>query len=315
MPLECFIWIQHCWNERFKKFLNRKEGKFQHLPDSIIVEILSRLPSEQLSNCQLVCRKFRDLTSTPYFREIHSVKRASPIVLVQYFNPGIHDKDMQVYLLDEKTKDENQKLNCTGRFFIPSDDEQWRSLCTFLYKPNYQVPPVIANGFLYWIASYKRTADADYASICKASIVAFNIDTEEFKIMAHPGNLCSLPRIEHSQSKMQLVRIESDDNLLFCRLNEKDYIKIWVLQDSANWIWVEKYNVDLKWDLRIYQFFDHAGPDNDIRLVNIQDGELLLFWSNRGLFRYPFLRKTMREIKRTIAGKEISNLTTENFLS
>ncbi|KAM7481748.1 hypothetical protein LguiB_006331 [Lonicera macranthoides] len=77
MVLKCLTWIPAMCGQLacpFTKFIEKEP--VSSLPDNVTVEILSRLPADCVLEYRRVCRKWRELTSSPYFAELH-IKRAT----------------------------------------------------------------------------------------------------------------------------------------------------------------------------------------------------------------------------------------------
>ncbi|OMO56863.1 hypothetical protein CCACVL1_26219 [Corchorus capsularis] len=98
MELQCLSWILHIWSE----LVSTRWIEFQidNLPGDLIVEILSRLPAEEVLKCRRVCKKWRTLTSTRHFTHKHVKNNASdPIFVLQY---GFLEGELELYYLDEE---------------------------------------------------------------------------------------------------------------------------------------------------------------------------------------------------------------------
>ncbi|KAM7481763.1 hypothetical protein LguiB_006346 [Lonicera macranthoides] len=76
MVLEGLTWIPHTWDQLVGLCTSCKKGSARCLSDDITIEILSRLPADCVLECRRVCRKWRALTSSPSFAELH-LKRAT----------------------------------------------------------------------------------------------------------------------------------------------------------------------------------------------------------------------------------------------
>ncbi|KAL7205503.1 hypothetical protein ACSBR2_018442 [Camellia fascicularis] len=77
-------------------------------------------------------------------------------------------------------------------------------------------------------------------------------------------------------------------------------IDIWQLEDVKNWLWVKTYKVNLDWDVNCYPFvFSVIDPyylNFEVKLLKIQNSELLMDWYSRGLFAYHLDLGTIRKI-------------------
>ncbi|KAM7491723.1 hypothetical protein LguiA_034644 [Lonicera macranthoides] len=81
--LECLTWVPNILGELGElllvgPFISRRKRPFRpHIPDDVIIDILSRLPADCVVKCQRVCRKWRALTSSPSFAELHLERGAT----------------------------------------------------------------------------------------------------------------------------------------------------------------------------------------------------------------------------------------------
>ncbi|KAM7478431.1 hypothetical protein LguiA_026644 [Lonicera macranthoides] len=76
MVFECLTWITFIWDQLLSPFI--KKRPIRPLPDDLTIEILSRLPITCILECRRVCRKWRSLTSAPYFAELHLQRDTAP---------------------------------------------------------------------------------------------------------------------------------------------------------------------------------------------------------------------------------------------
>ncbi|KAL3515686.1 hypothetical protein ACH5RR_022588 [Cinchona calisaya] len=87
MGLQCFRWIHHLLlnygliTSLFPPYYSRD---IQQLPDDVIVEILRRLPADGIIRCLHVCRRWRSLVLSEYFRNLvlNERKSATKSILV-----------------------------------------------------------------------------------------------------------------------------------------------------------------------------------------------------------------------------------------
>ena len=63
---------------------------------------------------------------------------------------------------------------------------QWRSLGIFAYLPESSCLPVRLDQTLHWMVDYDYKNETDIPP-CKNSIMLFNMETEEFSTLPHPG--------------------------------------------------------------------------------------------------------------------------------
>lgn len=180
----------------------------------------------------------------------------------------------------------------------------WRKLGGFPSRPNPRVPPTILNGALHWIVNPYWIDENDIPP-CSNSIMMFNMDTEEFHSMHHPGTEC-LTRQMHKYVHI----FEMKWKLAFCR-SYGGFVWLWVLEDYENWIWEERYLVNLRLGIKGYPFSPSAWI-SDIKVVDIQNDELLFDWDSRGIFRYNLRNKTAKQIN-GIRKKQTPVLSLNNF--
>ncbi|KAH7853997.1 hypothetical protein Vadar_008944 [Vaccinium darrowii] len=159
----------------------------------------------------------------------------------------------------------------------------WRKLGDFPYRPNPHAPPTILNGALHWVVNpYWR--NENYIPPCSNSIITFNMDTEEFRSIRHPGLIECPTRNVHECFQF----FQMKGKLAFCSGSSSGiFVWFWVLEDYENWIWEKRYFVNLDWDLKHYPFDTRSLlSDSGIKLVDIQNDELLFDWDSRGVFTY-----------------------------
>ncbi|KAF7127355.1 hypothetical protein RHSIM_Rhsim11G0104000 [Rhododendron simsii] len=169
----------------------------------------------------------------------------------------------------------------------------WKKLNDFPYRPNALTPPTILNGVLHWIVNPYWVYE-DVIPPCSNSIMMFNMDTEEFRSMPHPGSECPI-RKEHKR----VCIFEMKGKLAFCH-PYGSLVYVWVLEDYEKWIWVNRYSVNLYLDVERYPFvITHFSPsyrNTLITIVDIQNDELIFDWGSRGVFRYNMHQKTVKQI-------------------
>ncbi|KAF7127104.1 hypothetical protein RHSIM_Rhsim11G0103900 [Rhododendron simsii] len=255
MVLECLTWIPCLWDKLICSLNISKDGfAVQDLPREILVDILSRLPGD----CVLECRRDYRLLFVHHRLLFHLMEG----VPFEYF----------LYSLG-------------GKF--------WKKLNDFPYRPNALTPPTILNGVLHWIVNPYWVYE-DVIPPCSNSIMMFNMDTEEFRSMPHPGSECPI-RKEHKR----VCIFEMKGKLAFCH-PYSSLVYVSVLEDYEKWIWVNRYSVNLYLDVERYPFvITHFSPsyrNTLITIVDIQNDELLFDWGSRGVFRYNMHQKTVKQI-------------------
>ncbi|KAJ4841327.1 hypothetical protein Tsubulata_039533 [Turnera subulata] len=83
MDVHCWSLIPYMW-QKLLAVLHLKV-EVASLPDDVIIDILSRLPADQLLECRRVCKGWRALTKTNSFAELQ-LKRATPVILAGCFD-------------------------------------------------------------------------------------------------------------------------------------------------------------------------------------------------------------------------------------
>lgn len=76
------------------------------------------------------------------------------------------------------------------------------------------------------------------------------------------------------------------------------------MEDYASWQWVKKCDIDLEWDLKWHPVRDeyitsYSSYSNykNMQLIDIRDGELLLFWPGGGFFRHNLQLATIKKVE------------------
>ncbi|XP_058191701.1 putative F-box protein At5g42430 [Rhododendron vialii] len=170
----------------------------------------------------------------------------------------------------------------------------WRKLDDFPYLPSVVAPPAILNGAVHWMVNCSLNDIARGSVGFVTSIMMFNMDTEEFRCMPHPRLECPVWKV------VKYIRLfEMKGKLAFCRVHSS-HVYLWVLEDYENWIWGERYSVNLHSYVKRYPLdITHIGPrytGSLITVVDIQNDELLFDYRSRGLFRYNLRQKTIKQI-------------------
>lgn len=133
-------------------------------------------------------------------------------------------------------------------FLYSFEGQSWRKLDDFSHRSDASTPPVILNGVLHWIVNCYWLLNESGIPPCNNSVMMFNMDTEEFRYVPHPGVECS------TQKAHRYVWIfEMKGKLAFCHVCSL-FVYVWVLEDYENWIWVERYSVNLHLDVKCYPF-------------------------------------------------------------
>ncbi|GMP39815.1 hypothetical protein CsSME_00010505 [Camellia sinensis var. sinensis] len=100
MVVQWLSWIPHLWGQLVCSDTLHKEGFIGLLPDEIIIDILSRLPTNCVLECRKVCKKWLALTSIPYFASKRAAKRDA---LCEFYHP---------LTMESRVLHVHQKANC-----------------------------------------------------------------------------------------------------------------------------------------------------------------------------------------------------------
>ncbi|XP_059309582.1 LOW QUALITY PROTEIN: F-box protein At3g07870-like [Lycium ferocissimum] len=178
---------------------------------------------------------------------------------------------------------------------------RWRNIhlsSSFNFLPS-GVNPAVVNGALHWVVLHDL--ERKNTSPCENGIMVFRMDKEEFSAMPHPRSTVCNPK----QAYRTMTLFLKDDRLSFCNLLFPEYaIDIWILEDYETRVWIKRYKVNLS-DRRIFPFslcfMEIPSPIGDksgrIKLLNIQEGELLLDMWNEGLILNNLDHRTMKKVE------------------
>ncbi|OMO86268.1 hypothetical protein CCACVL1_09665 [Corchorus capsularis] len=169
---------------------------------------------------------------------------------------------------------------------------------------NHDVPspegskPVAVKNILYW------KADDKFSPPCQHTITGFDTNNEEFFTLPHPScNAIIKACKSRSRTIHGLMHLLEMEGRLTCWFLGLLFGFVYVLDDdenyrgTRNWTLMHKFN--LKQDFKDYPLFKINGVrlDHDIKLLSIQNKELLLVWFYRGVFRYNIVTRTVRKLK------------------
>ncbi|XVF30584.1 hypothetical protein REPUB_Repub16aG0071000 [Reevesia pubescens] len=336
----------------------------ESLPDDLIVEILSRLPADEVLKFRRVCRKWRALTSSRQFIE-QNVKHASSILFQQYLHIKLERRlYLEFYFLDEKLKKKMMRRRvctwfmngsidyypsvvdtCDGLLLLRADNpliskafficnpitqevltlmkpypegfvfaiffhslskeyrvlyyrlisgnhmeffirslglsKYWRRLGTFCQQTIPIQSCKIIDKSIYWTALPNSTP-------CTNSIIAFNMENEEFKALGHPGEECS-SSTGQCREHMALSQFERY-GLALCFIYSKA-MHVWVLKDHEKWSWDKMYEVNLDWDVKGYPL-----QKRYLTIGSIQNKEILLEDIRGVIYRYNLQRNTFTSL-------------------
>lgn len=113
MVLQCLTWFPHLWSQLVCPVSIHKKGFVRPFPEDIIIDILSRLPADDIFECRKVCKQWLELTSTPFFAELHC-KRSAPVLFVQYgdYDSMVYDQ-LDMFMFDEGAKKDKKVKKMT----------------------------------------------------------------------------------------------------------------------------------------------------------------------------------------------------------
>ncbi|KAL3538360.1 hypothetical protein ACH5RR_001726 [Cinchona calisaya] len=131
----CFSWVSAMWNKLPVSAVVEEilRGPPRHLPDEVILQILTKLPAKSILRCRCVCRRWKALISAREFAELH-LKHSVPMIIVGPQWGG--DGEKQLCLLDtcEATTTE---ILCTNKITVNSVKPVSKSdRHEFLYSSN-----------------------------------------------------------------------------------------------------------------------------------------------------------------------------------
>nr|XP_009758329.1 PREDICTED: F-box only protein 8-like [Nicotiana sylvestris] len=91
--------------------LSRKPREHsKHIPDDILIDILSKLPAQDLLHCRQVCRHWNSLISTPFFNDMYLNLGAVSTVILQQKDLTRRSNGYQMKLLFLPEKHQNKTL-------------------------------------------------------------------------------------------------------------------------------------------------------------------------------------------------------------
>ncbi|KAE8675441.1 hypothetical protein F3Y22_tig00111671pilonHSYRG00179 [Hibiscus syriacus] len=164
-------------------------GGSEHLSDDLVVEIVRRLPANQLwLSCRIVCKRWYALISSPFlFTHI-----SDSLLPLSFFATNknlcgltIHENWVSFFLVMMMMMDRfSLKGNSnTGIFFeydiLTVDSTEWRRLCNLPYPVRPRSSPVVLDNALCWMIHRSL-------STCEKSIIMFSMDGEKFSTLPHP---------------------------------------------------------------------------------------------------------------------------------
>ncbi|KAK4726047.1 hypothetical protein R3W88_030964 [Solanum pinnatisectum] len=141
------------------------------------------------------------------------------------------------------------------------------------------IPPAIVNGAVHLLVDRdsKNPKIPPYAK----GIMVLNMDKEELTNMPHPGGSCSSWKIHYSMS-----------------LLVKDESRLWTKKCKVKLVF---NNQGIHHSTRLLRCYSYWGTvmyiSWMIKPLHFLDGELVFYWSNKGLFMYNMDHNTLRNIE------------------
>ncbi|KAM7486082.1 hypothetical protein LguiA_002091 [Lonicera macranthoides] len=149
----------------------------------------------------------------------------------------------------------------------------------------------------------EEVEEEKYNRPCTDAILAFDTETEEFRLLPHPGDSSCYYRPQEHENMYLLLGTR--DHLYLCHVTWGEVINVWVLEDYAGWAWDRRYKVSLDWDVKCFPFTaDYSGIYNpkDVRVLGIHNGELMIDWVSRGPFSYHLVKNTVSQVSIALKG-------------
>lgn len=95
----CLSWIPALWNKLAVLGLGEILGRpYRHIPDEVLLQILSKLPAKSVLRCRCVCRRWKALTSTQEFAQLHFPHSVPMVIVVRQREADGEQKE--IYLVD-----------------------------------------------------------------------------------------------------------------------------------------------------------------------------------------------------------------------
>ncbi|KAL3742163.1 hypothetical protein ACJRO7_017618 [Eucalyptus globulus] len=148
--------------------------------------------------------------------------------------------------------------------------------------------PSVVNGcFIVW-----RLGSRERKTYCPCvHILSWSFNTENYEF--HPG------KVRESCQGHEKMHLLATKGHLYAYGTYAKTLDIWVLEDSANWYWVKKFNIYLEWDLKQYSIDDISIMNHrttyQMKLIDTWKDEVLLVVLEKGPFRYHMRLKTITE--------------------
>ncbi|PIA48486.1 hypothetical protein AQUCO_01400817v1 [Aquilegia coerulea] len=121
-------------------------------------------------------------------------------------------------------------------FVLSLRTKSTRQISSYSYPPCSFRNPVFLNDVLHWMVddkSYKRANGVH--PHCSNAILLFNVYSEEFSTVPHPGGQCCL-RGDH----FPITLMENEGLLCLCDATSHEELVVWILEDYKNKVWVKR---------------------------------------------------------------------------
>ncbi|KAF8407818.1 hypothetical protein HHK36_006954 [Tetracentron sinense] len=267
----------------------------------ILILILSRLPVKTLSRFRCVCKLWLQLISDPHLLHLHSLRsKSNPLLFFassQYSNGGsintlhlscmdmegkvIHRFENRVELYIEMLPSSFELVCFKGGYSIyvcnpttmkfitlpesPHPNSGFQKSVGFGYIPTtkeYKVVQISSRNLKFlWSAFVDGALHWTIADGIAYAILAFDIETEEFRVVPYPENF------DHNED-ITLVEL---GGLLGLTVDLTETMDIWMLKDYKNQVWVKEYSINLN-SMDPYDML----PWGIITARDIRDGKILI---------------------------------------
>ncbi|KAL5719704.1 hypothetical protein ACHQM5_012449 [Ranunculus cassubicifolius] len=178
------------------------------------------------------------------------------------------------------------------RYYILSlKTKSTRRIKSFSHPPCSLTNPVILKEVLHWMVcedSYNLRHKV-YPP-CSTSILLFDMNSEEFSTMSHPGSECLGKNcLEGNHSAMKLIEMEGFLGL--CDQSSHKEIVIWILEDAEENGWVKRFVL-----IEPIKLFYDMYTVMPVQVMHIFKDEVLLLLYYRELFMYNMRRRTLKRV-------------------
>ncbi|KAL5702975.1 hypothetical protein ACHQM5_028126 [Ranunculus cassubicifolius] len=191
------------------------------------------------------------------------------------------------------------------RFCITSLWSNYVRFCEFNQAPSLGKSPTVLNGVLHWMVRDARKSVKDLLmSQCSNAILLFDINSEVFSCMPHPGGQCD---VGTHHDNMELMEMEGQ--LCLCDSSSVKNLVIWMLDDYANRIWVRKHDILINPLLKFCGLKYGSGFQVDVGGFYMCNKELLLRVSCSDLILYNLELNTPRRAGEFVGKDKRKNMS------